>query len=260
MNIIYKLPFPDEICHKILFYACNSHHIDLQEEIFKRALSIPIYQKLVEKGGIIKNVHGHITSICIFDEGGNDFLDDFDRKSITFDIQVLPKSLISLYLNNTGVTGDIQVLQEFPNLISFSLARTGVTGDIKNLPTNLIGFRLSRTGVTGDIQNLSKNLSIFDLRFTGVTGDIQVLKELNNLTIFSLFGKGIAGDIKILKSRPNLTRVDLSSTRVTGNICSLTNLPNLTYFDFAETDVTGDKKAFTKYRKAHGFKKCNVYM
>ena len=33
MDIIYKLPFPDEICHKIVLYAFKSYHTDLQEKI-----------------------------------------------------------------------------------------------------------------------------------------------------------------------------------------------------------------------------------
>ena len=61
MDIIQRLPLPDEICHKIVLYVFKSSHTHLQEEIFKRALSKPIYQKLVEKGEIEINAQGHIT-------------------------------------------------------------------------------------------------------------------------------------------------------------------------------------------------------
>ena len=68
MDIIQQLPFPDEICHKIVLYAFKSPHAHLQEEVFKRAMPKSTYQKLVEKGGIVKDSRGHITSVLTYDD------------------------------------------------------------------------------------------------------------------------------------------------------------------------------------------------
>ena len=97
MDIIQQLPFPDEICHKIVLYAFKSPHTHLQEEIFKRAVPTHIYQKLVEKGGIKTDAHGHITNVCVENDAMNNWLlDAAERKSLQFDIQVLPRVLQNL--------------------------------------------------------------------------------------------------------------------------------------------------------------------
>ena len=38
MDVIQQLPFPDEICRKILLYACESPHTGLGVSILKRNL------------------------------------------------------------------------------------------------------------------------------------------------------------------------------------------------------------------------------
>ena len=166
MDIIYQLPFPDEICSKIVLYAFKSTHTDLQDEIFKRAVPTDIYQKLVEKGEIEIDAQGHITKAkCLWNSD--------DLESIQFDIRVLPK-----------------------NLTSFSLSWTGVFGNIQNLPTNLTKFYLNDTDVTGDIQVLQgiQQLTEFSLSHTGVFGNIEVLQGLPNLTRFDLYNTGVTGD------------------------------------------------------------------
>ena len=153
MDIIQQLPFPDEICHKIVLYAFKSPHIYLREVIFKRALSKPIYQKLAEEGEIEIDAQGYVTrATCLWNH--------VDLESIQFDIRVLPR-----------------------NLTDFSLRWTGVTGDIQDLPNNLTKFELSQTDVKGDIQVLQglQHLTEFSLDATGVTGDIQVLQGLRQL-------------------------------------------------------------------------------
>ena len=86
MDIIQQLPFPDEICHKIVLYAFKSPHIHLREVIFKRALSKPIYQKLAEEGEIEIDAQGHVTrATCLWNH--------VDLESVQFDIRVLPRNL-----------------------------------------------------------------------------------------------------------------------------------------------------------------------
>ena len=134
MDIIQQLPFPDEICHKIVLYAFKSPYTDLQDEIFKRAVPTDIYQKLVEKGGIKTDAHGHITNVCVENDAMNNWLlDAAERKSLQFDIQVLQglPNLTWFNLSDTGVFGDIQVLQELQHLTEFYLTGAGVKGDKK---------------------------------------------------------------------------------------------------------------------------------
>ena len=124
MDIIYQLPVPDEICSKILLYASRSPHTHLQEEIFKRTVPTDIYQKLVERRGIKTDAHGHITNVSV-----ENFSLGADLESVQFDIRVLPRNLTEINFASTGVTGDIEVLQELPNLTAFFLHQTGVTGN-----------------------------------------------------------------------------------------------------------------------------------
>ena len=181
MDIIQQLPFPDELCSKIVLYAFKSVHIHLQEEIFKRVLSIPIYQKLMAGGGIGKDADGNVTKLSVWHlEHGADLLDTAERKSLQFDIRVLQwlPNLTEFRLGSCpGVTGDIQVLQELPNLTI---------------------FRLNDTSVFGNIQVLQglQHLTYFSISWTGVTGDIQVLQELPNLTEFWLGGSHVFGEIQ----------------------------------------------------------------
>ena len=185
MNIIYQLPFPDEICHKIVLYAFKSPHIDLQEEIFKRVLSTPIYQKLMAGGGIVKDVDGHITKVLPLQEDGW-VLDDDETDNILFDIQVLQglPHLTTFNLSCTGVWGDIQVLQGLQNLTQFDLSSTHVFGDIQVLQglQHLIYFSLYQTGVIGNIQVLQglPNLTNLYLYSTGVTGDKEAFHNYRN--------------------------------------------------------------------------------
>ena len=106
MDIIQQLPFPDEICSKIVLYAFKSPHIHLPEEIFKRAVPTDIYQKLVKKGGIEK-VNEHITKVCVWHDQGEQLIDNAEKKSMQFDIQVLQglQNLIQFDLYDTGVFG-----------------------------------------------------------------------------------------------------------------------------------------------------------
>ena len=191
MDVIQQLPFPDEICHKIVLYAFKSPHTHLQEEIFKRAMPKSICQKLVEEGDIEINALGHITKAkCLWH--------NVDLESIQLDIRVLPNNLTEFGLSSTDVFGDIHVLQGLRNLTTFDLQSTGVKGDIQVLQglQNLTEFYLSKTSVTGDIQVLQElqNLTNFSLHNTDVFGDIQVLRSLPKLTYFNLSRTGVFGD------------------------------------------------------------------
>jgi hypothetical protein len=243
MDIVYQLPFPDEICSKILLYAFRSSYTDLPEEIFKRALPPDIYQKLVEKGGIVKDAQGHITKVCVWDDQDEQLIDDAEKKSIQFDIQVLQgfQHLIQIDLYDTCVFGDIQVMQGLQNLVVFNLNYTGVFGDIQ------------------DLQCL-QNLTEFYLSKTLVTGDIQVLQGLPHLSAFNIESTGVFGDIQFLQGLQYLIQVDLGNTRVFGDIINLNSMLNLTGIYLCDTRVFGDEEAFHEYRKNADLKECSIYL
>ena len=48
MDILYQLPFPDDVCSKIFMYACKSPHTGLGVVILKKIIGLPIYKKLIE--------------------------------------------------------------------------------------------------------------------------------------------------------------------------------------------------------------------
>ena len=198
MNIIYQLPFPDELCSKIVLYAFKSPHIHLPEEIFKRAMPTDIYQKLVAGGGIKKNAHGHITKVSMLNEARNALLlYNDERESLQFDIQVLQgfHNLTELNLGHTGVVGDISVLESLPKLTSVHLSSTGVAGNIsvfESLP-NLTSFYISRTGVVGDISvlRLLPKLTEFYFNHTGVFGDLAVIQEIPASTSYFFYNTNV---------------------------------------------------------------------
>ena len=40
MDILYQLPFPNEVCNKIFLYTCKSPHTGLGVNLFKNKLQI----------------------------------------------------------------------------------------------------------------------------------------------------------------------------------------------------------------------------
>ena len=162
---------PQEVLSKIMWYTLESPHTDLECGILKHAMGAPIYNKLVNKGGIVKDKNGHVVKVntTVLSWGT-------ERKSIKFDIAVLGSlsNLTEVNLQDTRVFGNIQVLQGLQNLIKFYLSGM----------------------IFGDIQVLQglRNLTSLWLGSTGVTGDIEVLQELPNLTAFSLRDTRVTGN------------------------------------------------------------------
>ena len=227
MDIIRQLPFPDEICSKILLYAFRSPHTDLPEEIFKRAVPKSIYRKLMAGGGIAKDSRGHITNVSIYDDNVEQLLDDDETEILQFDIQFLPTNLTKLDLYDTNAFGNIQ-----------------------DLSTNLTEIDLSSTVVTGDIQFLQylPNLTWFDFYKTGVFGDIHVLRGLQHLIKFNLCRTGVTGDIQVIQELPNLTEFELSDTDVTGDF-RFACLPNLILVSIGNNGVRGIPRNVVSYSR-----------
>ena len=131
MDIIYKLPLPDEVCSKIFIFACKTPHTDLGGAILKKKIGLHIYNKLVKNGGIVLDRDGNVVKF----NNGLRLLNTKEREQFTFDIENL-KSLPKLtYIDLTEgyVEGDIAHLESVPNLTVIKLYDTHVYGEIKHL-------------------------------------------------------------------------------------------------------------------------------
>ena len=249
MDILYQLPFPQEVCSKIFMYACKSPHNGLGSAVLKHIIEVnndqifygygvDIYNKFIENGSIMLDGDGHVVKILV---GCNRYSMRYGRE----------------------LTFDIAHLESLHNLITIDLRYTGVTGDIKHLESlqNLTRIYLDNTDVTGNIEHLKllQKLTKIYLKNTGVTGNIKDLKSLQNLTIINLYDTSVTGDIEHLKLLQKLTKIYLKNTGVTGNIEHLQSLQNLTIINLYDTSVTGDEEAFHDYRESAGLPYCDIY-
>ena len=149
MDILYKLPFPQEVCNKIFRFACKSPHTDLGSAILKNLIGLYIYNKLVERGGIVLDGDGNVvefrsTAGCTNYENKNKMTFDIAR------LMSLPK-LTMIDLSSTSVVGDIAHLNLMPKLTMIDLYRTGVSGHITHLTSlpNLRSIEICYTHVEG---------------------------------------------------------------------------------------------------------------
>ena len=99
MDILYQLPFPNEVCSKIFMYACKSPHTGLGVVILKKIIGLPIYNKLIEYEEDVSNVV----------KMSNFALSSAENKQLTFDILHLESlhNLTTIDLRYTHVTGNI---------------------------------------------------------------------------------------------------------------------------------------------------------
>ena len=190
MDILYQLPFPQEVCSKIFMYACKSPHNGLGSAVLKHIIEVnndqifygygvDIYNKFIENGSIMLDGDGHVVKILV---GCNRYSMRYGRE-LTFDIEHLEslQNLTTIDLRYTRVTGNIEHLKSLQNLTRIYLDNTGVTGDIEHLKLlqKLTKIYLKNTGVTGNIEHLQslQNLTIINLYDTSVTGDEEAFHE-----------------------------------------------------------------------------------
>jgi len=176
---------PQELISKIMLYTLDSPHNDLEEEIFKRLITKPIYQKMNKKEGLFKDARGHITKIYLWYENPH------SRR------HPLNMNILDVELHD-HIDFDITLLQKFPNLTKLDLSYTNIYGDIAVLKW---------------LPNLTK----LNLAYAYVSGDIAVLRWLPNLTDMDIGSTGVMGDIAVLYELPNLTKYFLDDTNVTGD-------------------------------------------
>lgn len=161
MDILYQLPFPDDVCSKIFMFACKSPHSGFTEVILKNMIGLPIYNKLVEKSGIVLDGEGHVKEFQVWTKNGSKLLEDGEREQLTVDIANLESlpNLTTIDLFNTGVTGYIVHLESLHNLTEIWLDNSDVTGTIENLKSlpNLTEIGLSYTASRGTSSTSSRS-------------------------------------------------------------------------------------------------------
>lgn len=185
MDIIYQLPFPEVICNKIFMFACKSPHSGLGSGILKIIIKSPyIYNKLVERGGIVLDGDGNV---------------------VKFRVRNGYKTLLTENEMQKKMTFDIAHLRSLPNLTEIDLGGTRVSGDIVHLKS---------------LHNLTK---INFQNNTDITGNIAHLNLMPNLTRIDLYRTGVSGDIAHLTSLPNLDMIDISYARVSGESSAFRN-------------------------------------
>tara|TARA_B100001027_G_scaffold197778_1_gene155481 strand:+ start:1526 stop:2284 length:759 start_codon:yes stop_codon:yes gene_type:complete len=251
MDILYKLPLPEEICSKIFIYACKSPHSGLGVGMFENKLQI-----------MDLDIPDNDIDITSFDANKQDY---FTYNTIHIDIFTCFPNLNTIDLGGgkVCVSGDIGDLVSLKKLSVIDFYNKNVYGSIENFKSfpTLSHVCLSKTEISGDITHLKflHNLSQLAMRNTGITGDIVHLKSLHNLFVIVLAGTGVYGDISHFKSLHNLTIIDIGDTMITGNIEDLKILSNLTHIDIENTTIWGDKREFHVYRDTKGLPYCTIY-
>ena len=251
MDILYQLPFPDDVCSKIFVYACKSPHTGLGGGIFKNRLQ-----------NMNLDIPDNDKDIISFDADKQNY---YTYNKIYLNLFTCFPNLNTIDLGGAQmrVCGDIGDLVSLKKLSVLDLFNKSIYGSIENFKSfpRLTKVCLSRTKVSGDIIHLKclHNLSQLAMRNTEITGDIIHLKSLHNLYIIVLSGTRVYGDISHLKSLHNISHLDIGDTMLTGNIEDLKSLPILTVIYIVNTVISGDEEAFHEYRKSAGLPDCSIY-
>jgi len=135
-----------------------------------------------------------------------------------------------LDLDDTNVTGSLDVLANHTQLRRLSLRHTRVTGRLEDLPK-------------------AKHLQILDLSGTKVTGDVAALANATELGFLGLSNTAVFGELESLAKLEWLEELDLSETSVSGELKSLENLNDLRELDLANLKVVGNASVMAEWPK-----------
>ena len=154
------------------------------------------------------------------------------------------RALEKLDLDDTNITGNLDVLKENTALTDLNLHNTRISGDLQSLAkaTKLERLNLQGTQVSGDVAALSNAKGLLALRLskTQVYGDLVALSNAKGLENLHLSETKVHGDVAALKNAKGLYSLDLSETKVYGDLVALSNTMNLHHLCLSETKVYGD--------------------
>ncbi len=141
------------------------------------------------------------------------------RGSLHPQIAKLPE-LRHLFLDDSNVSGSLDLLTNNTELGWLNLCNTRVGGDLEALPfkaKGLVTLDLSGTKVTGDLAalaNATELLRYLRLSNTAVLGDLKSLAKLESLQELELRNLKVVGDAAVMAEWPYIQHVDLSGTQV----------------------------------------------
>lgn len=176
MEIVYCLPFPKEICEKILYLGCQSSLTDLGIGVLKH------FAYIDELDPGLPDQDEKLNSFNSRDYTGINILKPIDIfKFGRF------SNLKRLFLFD-GVIGDIQVFQHMTSLVELRIFGSDIFGDIQSLsslkPLQHLSMQTQKKSLWGNINCLSKlsKLTYFLIYYSNITGEIMSLKMLPKLT------------------------------------------------------------------------------
>ena len=145
---------------------------------------------------------------------------DLDDTNVSGSLDVLANNtgLDSLTLRHTRVTGRLEGLSKAKYLATLDLTGTEVTGDLAALAnaTELVYLHLPNTAVSGELKSLAKltELRELDLSNTAVSGELKSLTKLEGLERLELANLKVGGDVAVMAAWSKIEHVDLSGTEV----------------------------------------------
>eukprot|EP00434_Breviolum_minutum_P028219 symbB.v1.2.024965.t1/scaffold2399.1/size80101/1 len=162
--------------------------------------------------------------------------------------------LVTLDLDNTNISGSLEVLANNTQLWNLQLRHTRVGGRLEDLPLmakRLQNLALTGTEVTGDVAALANatGLTRLCLSNTAVSGELKSLVKLDWLTELDLSNTAVSGELKSLVKLKWLEKLDLSNTAVLGELSSLPEMKGLTELDLSNTAVSGELQSLTKLER-----------
>ena len=185
MEIVYCLPFPKEICEKILYFGCQSSLTDLGIGVLKH------FAYIDDCDPQLPDQDEKLNSFNSRDYTGINILKPLDIfKFSRF------SNLKRLFLFD-GVIGDIQVFQHMTSLVELRIFGSDIFGDIQSLSSLKLLQHLS-------MQTKEKSL----------WGDINYLSKLSKLTYFLIYYSNISGEMMSLKMLPKLTYLGFVSNLI----------------------------------------------
>ncbi|MFW6243362.1 MAG: hypothetical protein ACOC2W_04315, partial [bacterium] len=192
-------------------------------------------------------------------------LNDIDNINFSFDLTGYDsKNLVSIYANDSNLTGDPQNILSNSNLNDIFLNYNNLTGVI-DYSLNQNNIELSNNNLTFDFNNMSTNnnnslrlnnnnsiglfqncsfigVKILNLSNMGISGNF-VFSNFSDLIQLSINNNNISGDLTNITSSnifsSNLKNLDLSNNNFTGDITNW-NISNFRWVIIGENNFIGD--------------------
>ena len=214
-----------QICAQICVSVPMSFQFVLQDEALRKVVKKMCLSKVFLGMPTLRSVRHRCVVYEIYFPGRRDL-----RGSLHPQIAELAE-LQALVLDDTNVSGSLEVLANNTQLERLYLRHTRVTGRL------------------ADLSKTKEFLQFLDLTGTEVTGDLATLANFTWLNHLRLSNTAVSGELKSLAKLERLTELDLSNTAVSGELKSLEKLTELKQLDLANLKVVGDAAVMAEWSK-----------